>query len=388
MVREDDSPKELNKIKDHKLTRRRVMETAKAIGFSTPVALAMTAEDVKASDSDQVTVSFDVSGDTKYTVSADRMDWLQRARRANKNIQKRFMNKDGVIAIGMSGGGGKDNPHVVVTLDRNNEKSDERRGELPEKENGVRVEIKEGSKDGRVNACNPDCWPESQEFPGGQQITGQGPQHGICTSSSEMFNDDLDWFGWTTAAHCFNSCDSDGVTVSHFTDDCVEGYVIGEGGTFDTMRDIAFIEAKFHDQSYLNIKPSDHSEGVEILDTLTREGFGIIDEEYGDTPAIFQYGVGSCYQNYSLKRWDENLTNPDYECNDMLYDQMVVEHPEIGGTSNEGDSGSLHFVEDPNNGGNYYAMGSHTGYFGTFDIEHHGPQGFTIYNVYGRAWRS
>jgi hypothetical protein len=93
------------------------MEAAKAIGFSTPVAMAMTSEDVKASDSDQVTVSFDVSGNTKYTVAADRMEWLQRARKANKNIQNRFTGKEGVVGIGMSGGSGKDNPHVVVTLD-------------------------------------------------------------------------------------------------------------------------------------------------------------------------------------------------------------------------------------------------------------------------------
>jgi hypothetical protein len=362
------------------------MEAAKAIGFSTPVAMAMTSEDVKASDSVQVTVSFDVSGNTKYTVAADRMEWLQRARKANKNIQNRFTGKEGVVGIGMSGGSGKDNPHVVVTLDRKSDESAKRRGEIPEEENGVRVETKEGSTKGNVN-CDPDCWPESKEFPGGQVIAGLGVQHGTCTSSSQMFSDSLDWFRWTTAAHCFNYC-TEGVQVGHYAEDCPEGYAIGEQRQTDIMRDIAFIDSTYQDVSYWNFKPSDHSEGVVIIDTLTREAFGIIDEEYGDTPAIFQYGVGSCFNNYSLKRWDENLTNSDYECNDTLYDQMVLEHSDFRGTSSDGDSGSLYFVEDPNSAGDYYAMGSHTGYIGFFTFEHHGPQGFTIHNVHDRAWRS
>jgi len=362
------------------------MEAAKAIGFSTPVAMAMTSEDVKASDSDQVTVSFDVSGNTKYTVAADRMEWLQRARKANKNIQNRFTGKEGVVSIGMTGGGGKDNTHVVVTLDRKSDESAERRGEIPEEENGVRVETKQGSKEGNVD-CDPDCWPESKEFPGGQVITGFGLEHGRCTSSSEMFSDGLDWFGWTTAAHCFKDC-NEGIRVIHYTDDCPEGYDIGEQRQTDTMRDIAFIDSEYQDVSYWNFKPSDHSEGVEIIDTLTREAFGIIDEEYGNTPAIFQYGVGTCFNNFSLRRWDEYVINTTYGCNNILYDQMVLAHRDLGGTTSGGDSGSLYFVEDPNVAGNYYAMGSHSGKIGFFTYEHHGPQGFTIHDVHDRAWRS
>ena len=101
-----------------------------------------------------------------------------------------------------------------------------------------------------------------------------------------------------------------------------------------------------------------------------------------------KYGVGSCFNNFSLRRWDENLVNSAYDSNDMLYDQMVVEHADFGETTSGGDSGSLYFVEDPNVAGNYYAMGSHTGKLGLFLYEHHGPQGFTIRNVYDRAWRS
>ena len=47
------------------------MKLATAAGFSTATALAMTPEDIKAQDSDQVTISFDISGRNKKTVDAN-----------------------------------------------------------------------------------------------------------------------------------------------------------------------------------------------------------------------------------------------------------------------------------------------------------------------------
>ena len=85
MSRENsDSPRDLNSLREHKLTRRKVIRAASAAGFSSPVAINMTAEDVKASDSDQVTVSFDINGNSKHTVAADRMDWIKKSFRSYK----------------------------------------------------------------------------------------------------------------------------------------------------------------------------------------------------------------------------------------------------------------------------------------------------------------
>ena len=126
MAKESKEPNELNNIKDHKLTRRRVMQAATAIGFSSPVAMNISVDDVKAADSDQVTVSFDVSGNTKYTVAADRMDWLQKTKSANEDLKNKYYQREGVLGVGMSGGKGEDNPHVVVSLDRDNKESGEK----------------------------------------------------------------------------------------------------------------------------------------------------------------------------------------------------------------------------------------------------------------------
>jgi len=105
-----DSPKKLNSLKEHKITRRRVMNAAAAVGFSAPVALNMTVEDVKASDSDQVTISFDIGGNHKTTVPADEMEWIQRASWANKKLTDNHFDKDSVIGVGLRGGKGEGKP--------------------------------------------------------------------------------------------------------------------------------------------------------------------------------------------------------------------------------------------------------------------------------------
>lgn len=382
MGRGNPSPDELNNFKEHKLTRRRVMNLASAIGFSTPVAMNMTVDDVKASDSDEVTVSWDVSGNTKYTVAADRVEWLQRAKKVNEEIKDEYFDSRGILGVGMSGGDGEDNPHVVVSLDKDDEESSERRGELPEQKDGIRIETQEREREGETT-CEPDCVSENEHFPGGQDINPEFD--GSCTNSSRMWEDGLDWFGWTTAAHCFPNCSSSDVTVYHDASGCF--YEIGKGDFVDITRDIAFIEFTEQRTSPWNLKPSDHTEGVEIIDTITDEGFGIVDEE-GLT--IYNYGIGSCFQDYDLRRWNEQTSYDSYECHDSLYDQMITEHNELGGTAESGDSGSLWFIEDHNNSGNYYAMESISGYYMTLTNgwEHTGPQGFTIHDIYGRAWRN
>ena len=59
--------------------------------------------------------------------------------------------------------------------------------------------------------------------------------------------------------------------------------------------------------------------------------------------------------------------------------------------SHGGDSGMLSFVEDPNSPGDYYAMGSVSGEMNRYEdltyIATFGPQGYTIYDIYDKAWR-
>ena len=93
----------------------------------------------------------------------------------------------------------------------------------------------------------------------------------------------------------------------------------------DFYRDVAFISDDYHGTSGWNIKPSDHSEGVEIGGTVTEEGFSIIDEEYDGQQAVFLYGAGSCFADFELIGWNEDVSNSDYDCADPIRDQTVVD---------------------------------------------------------------
>jgi hypothetical protein len=217
-MRREPSIKRLNSIKEHKLTRRRILEVATAAGMSSAAALTLTPEDVKAADSDQVTVPFDVEGKSKFQIDSDRLDWYYRARDVTKHIQEIHIEKEGVFSIGLRGGGGKDNPHVFVTLDNSTGKADERRGELPEERNGVRVEIEEADKTEVKEHCDPDPWPQGENFPGGQRITPEDTT-GVLTNSSRMIASDYSWFGWSTAAHGLSECYTAGYDVFHSIED-------------------------------------------------------------------------------------------------------------------------------------------------------------------------
>jgi hypothetical protein len=162
---------ELKNLNGRKLTRRRVMKAAVAAGMSSSAALAMTPEDVKAADSDQVTIPFDVTGSEKRQVAADMIDWYYRARDATDKIRNAHFQKEGVDLVATRNGGSKDNAHVLVVLDDSEGHADERRGEIPEEKNGVRVEV-ETDDNGMetTDQCDPSYWSDSSDFPGGQEI--------------------------------------------------------------------------------------------------------------------------------------------------------------------------------------------------------------------------
>lgn len=391
MVRDDTmKPKQLNSVKDHKLTRRRVVKLASAVGLSSAVASQMTVDDVKASDSDQVTVSLDVDGQRKYTMAADRLDWLQRATKANEYIKSNHRHKKGVVSIGMSGGDKEDNPHVVVKLDKNSNEKDERRGEIPENRNGVRIETQEVERELHL-ACDTQCVSEGTNFPGGQKIdinnTGSWG-----TSGPRVIADDYEWVGWTTAGHCFPGCDSDDTTMWHTPDESSCDYPIGTGAAIAPYEDVGFIYySNDHDitPSPWNAKPSDHSEAVQINGTLSEEGMGVIDDEYDGENKIFAYGAASCFTRGELDEWnvEDSASGIPNNCRDELRNQMTVDLSCTNETMAKGDSGGIFFTPDPNTD-SWYALGSVVGYYEHICVTGAiGAQGFTIQDKWNCAWR-
>lgn len=127
-----DSLSDITKRDGTKLTRRRVMKLATGAGLSAPVAANMTASDVKAADSDQVTIAIDIGGNTKERVDSDWLEWHQMARKANRSIKSRHFGKDGIKWIGRTGVRKNLNPHIRVAIDEDHPQAGERRGEIPE----------------------------------------------------------------------------------------------------------------------------------------------------------------------------------------------------------------------------------------------------------------
>lgn len=370
-------------MKEHKLTRRRVMKAATAAGMSTASALTLTPKDVKAADSDQVTIPFDVDGEIKRQVDADMMDWYYRARDATNQISGEFLTRDGVAAVGTVGGVPKDNPHVIVRLEDSNGKADERRGELPEERNAVRVETETASDSDFEEHCDPDFWSESykDEFPGGMRVTATS-NDGAGTNSSRMYDDGLNWFGWTTAGHVVDKCYG-GQDVYHDADD--QFYKIGVVSDIDEKRDVAFIEEDYNASTdWWNRNPDNFSDAEEILATVSEEGLVTIKDNGGDSE---MYGIGGCHYTLELKNWNLDV-DEEWRCSSTRYDQIEMEEGTLTDTQ-KGDSGGLYFAEDPNSAGDYYALGSHNGLFVLQDLSERavGAQGFTIHDVHGKKWK-
>jgi hypothetical protein len=172
----DKEPSSINSKKASKLTRRRLMKMATAAGFPAATALSLTPEDVKASDSDQVTIAFDVTGEVKKQVPADWYDHVRRTKRVKSDIEQKFLDREGINSVGVRTGS---DPHVIVRLDADNSKKEERRGELPEYQNDVYIDVMERGEpfndlhnEGDDGSCPPhemcdDQTADVSQLPGG-----------------------------------------------------------------------------------------------------------------------------------------------------------------------------------------------------------------------------
>ena len=270
-------------------------------------------------------------------------------------------------------------------MDRTHRKKSETRGDLPKNQNGVRIEIEEKVPGGQLHAtCDYKKWPKEYNFVGGQRTNPAGGG-GPGTNSSQVIQDDFDWFGWSTAGHVGTGCEANNETVYH-NGRTSDAYEFGSLVEIDTKRDLAFIYADKDDPSAYNFKPT-HDESVKIQGTVTEEGFAVVDEEYDGEERIFLYGTGSCFTDGQLYAWNETVTT-EWACTDTVVDQMKLDYQGFGeDPPEEGDSGGLYFVEDPNYPGDWYAMGSHAG-LDNYIPRPYGPQGFSIHEAHNRFWKN
>lgn len=232
---------------ESKLTRRRVFKIASAAGFSSVTASFLTVDDVKAMSSDEISISLDTEGEYKTNVPADWYEWLLRARKVNKEIKGRWEDRNGVIGVGVSPGKRDgDNPHVIVTIDKQSDVKEEVRGEVSEEENGVRIDIKEGDRrKRRPTSCNSDFY-HLDPLPGGLRVRVEDAdnpdnyRHGTFTSRLINGGGQTVPFGWATAAYVLPTCDTSQLFKVYHDDDGQET-LIGWISLTDEERDFAAI---------------------------------------------------------------------------------------------------------------------------------------------------
>lgn len=397
-------PSSIFSKKESKLTRRRIMKMATSVGIPTATAMSLTAEDVKASDSDEVTIAFDVSGENKKQVPADWYNHVRRAKDVRDKISSKFMPRDGVKSVGVVT---KPTPFVVVRLESGNPKKEERRSEVPEYQRDVRVKIREQdyTMASRHNESENDCPPHqvcndqttnTSQVPGGIQVS---PFNGSnCTNGPRFVNGSCKDFryGWSTAAHCLNMChdmDSIGNCTSEYGCGVTapeeifhNGDLIGEAVCVDHNLDIAYIE---RNDSFLSesepepeiVLPSNHSNTIHITDTVSESGMDTVVNN-SDYPVTYR-GIRSCeIGNGQLLSVDNTFNLGDKaECTDSFEGQFVVglDYNHVA----DGDSGSVPYVKDS---GKYYAIGSIRGGTCQGPYNYAGPQGYTIRNRHNIWW--
>lgn len=376
-------PSDVNKIKEHKLTRRRIVRTLAAGGASVTTLENITVNDVKAADDDQVTIFLDTEGDRTKHVGADWYDQLTKANRVRQQIENGHLHKEGVIGVGRSPA---EEPSVKVTLDRNNPEKEERRGEIPERKNGVKIEIKENSRGEQKNCA--DFASDVDDHPGGLHCQIDSEPGG--SNSSQMVDtsgSSLVW-GWGTAAHNVPNCmySSPTAKAEH------NGMEFGEIHLIDTKIDFAFIKMTegsptpyLADPDY----PNQPTRGWgDIHQTLSKDGLAyMMDLHYdSDDPWAIASGNGDC-EIYGWVSEDDVTYDQDYECQDYAYNQVEVFTDDD--YAEEGDSGSMWICEDPDDSSRYLAIGSlcfSTSYDFLFGNFCWGPQGYTIDNKWGCFW--
>lgn len=390
-----DKPSSINNIKDHKLTKRRLLSALSSAGFGTATVSSLTIDDVKAADSDQVTIALTCDGDRKERVSSDWYDHLVRARRVTQRMEKNWLgsgnsNRDthnDVFGVWLNSGSGSNAPHVIITIDRNSSTKDETRGEVPERRNDVRIEVEERSRE-YESACDPKCKENLSEMPGGLEVCFDGVGCGTLGPQAWDYNDNT--WNLTTAAHVPAD---DGHCGDDIIGDIAEtacGDYIGRVKYIDHTHDICIIDP-YMDPLPEVWNPEDHSErwGV-ITDSLSADGVDYwMGGEDHDERKVWKYGAKTChsegYVDARGKKEDPEVGNPctpdPNTWNDCVRWGSVTD---LGA----GDSGSIAFGADPYSN-DFYAVCQNS--WRWVDPLHNytaGPAGYAWKNKHGYEWRT
>lgn len=372
---------------DYRLTKRKVLRYAIGLGMTPIAASHITIDDVKAADSDQVPISIDTEGRYKTNVPKDWYERLKNAEEAKEELENKFINREGIVAVGYDAGSNSgENPKAKVYLEKKHPKKEKRRGEIPERKNGVEVDVLEEEKGS--GDCDPNYY-EYDDVPGGLQImmADQSSGSGYCTSTSRLMNGSR-WnrgYGWATAAHCLPSCppsEFDG-TMELWHDDG-DGYSrrLGRVWFMDQYKDFVAIEAydnvnpisEVAHPQYPNYKSSHHH----ISGTASADGLSRLQND--DDIEFLKRGRSTCTTKGNIT----SLNSSQYvyqSCTEYKLEDQVKWNGEV----EEGDSGSLVYSDQvPYADNQRFASHMHSG--SPTIGNGYGPAGYAIRNDRNMWW--
>lgn len=381
-------PSSLSKFKDSKLTRRKLLQAASAAGFGTATISTITVDDVKAADSDEVTISITCDGSRKVRVSSDWYDYLERTRRVKKKMENNWLSSgsnngqkdkhNDVMAVWLNAGTGSQNPHLILTIDEDSDTKDETRGDIPEWKNNVRIAVEEAEREYKP-ACDPQCKSNLDTMPGGLSVSIQG----TGTLGPQAYDYNNNKYVLTTAAHVASKnntfsedeCGDDllGKTVDHCGD------YIGYVDYIDHVHDVCIIEPTPNPLPEI-WNPSDHSDRYgTITDSLSKDG---VDYWMNNGRKAFKYGIKTCYTwGYVHARGKKENPGEFGPCTDTWED--CVRWGQYGDLG-RGDSGSVAFGADPDSN-DFFAICQNSWRWYDYTT---GPAGYAWKNQHGYEWRT
>lgn len=341
------NPSSVTDIKSHKLTKRRLLKSLTATGVSVATAQRLMVEDVKGAASDQMVVSLDIDGESKYYVPKDWYDRLYQMYDVLDRMKERYTHKEGIAGVaGSAGERGGENPHVRVYLNSNSNKKEQRRGEIPEKVDGIEIQVEERDPP-ELAACTANCdnyddqnlYPD---IPGGVMVSVENGQCGTLTPLAIDINGTFAEDVLLTNAHVAGCSNTIGASVFHPDRDT--GQKIGELVGYDSETDIAKIETTSTVSALDEVaQASDIDNGVryEIGGTLTKNGVATFQNEGW---FIHKQGTATCHTKGTIDAFGSDY-NTFADCPGTIYN--CVEWG-TGNDLGDGDSGSITYGADPN----------------------------------------
>lgn len=376
-----EKPKDLNTVKEHKLTKRRLMKVAVAAGISPLAASRLTVEDVKAADSDEVTISYDTEGQYKTTVPADWYERILKARDTNKEMQQRFSEAEGIADVGMrTGDTSGDNPYVFIALDKGSSKKEKRRGEIPEERNNTRIEVIERDVSNRSGDCDDSFYDADDRIPGGIRVSERNNNsYGTLTSQLVSGSDHNVPYGWATCVHVLSNC-SNPEPLYHYGDGGEQS--LGWVWLMDLSRDFAAIRpysgVEARSDTVLPRYPNNSYFDHHVSGTLSRDGLERLMDRDG-----FEFelsGVSSCRNKAQVSASNTSKTIFDYDCANRIYDQVEWGS---GDDAEGGDSGAP-VISEPVEDAADQRFFSHMHSGSLFNCW--GPAGYVIRNEWNLWW--